>query len=76
LLAQRLLATSEGLFACPEGAATLAAAQKLRETNWLKEDERVVLLNTGAGLKYPDTVHVSVPVLQPQDDIGGTIDDI
>lgn len=69
LHAQTLLASSEGLFACPEGAATLAAAHKLREANWLKEDERVVLLNTGTGLKYPDTVQVSVPVLQPQDDI-------
>ncbi len=69
LQAQTLLASNEGLFACPEGAATLAAAQKLREANWLKEDERVVLLNTGTGLKYPDTVHVTAPVLQPQDDI-------
>lgn len=69
LRAQALFAASEGLFACPEGAATLAAAQKLREANWLKEDERIVLLNTGTGLKYPDTVRVEVPVLQPQDDI-------
>jgi len=50
--AQAALAASEGLFVCPEGAATLAAAQKLREANWLKEDERVVLLNTGTAL-YP-----------------------
>jgi threonine synthase len=69
LHAQTLLASNEGLFVCPEGAATLAAAQKLREANWLKEDERVVLLNTGTGLKYPETVHVDVPLLQPQDDV-------
>jgi threonine synthase len=69
LHAQRTLATNEGLFVCPEGAATLAAAQKLREANWLAEDERVVLLNTGTGLKYPDTVHVPIPVLQPHDDL-------
>jgi threonine synthase len=69
LQAQALLAANEGLFVCPEGAATLAAAQKLRAANWLKEDERVVLLNTGTGLKYPDTMHVTVPVLQPQDDV-------
>lgn len=69
LQAQATLAAHEGLFACPEGAATLAAAEKLRQENWIKEDERVVLLNTGTGLKYPDTVHVHVPTLQPQDDI-------
>lgn len=69
LQAQAMLASGEGLFVCPEGAATLAAAQKLREANWLKVDERIVLLNTGAGIKYPDTVHVNVPVLQPQDNV-------
>jgi threonine synthase len=69
LHAQTLLASREGLFVCPEGAATLAAAKKLREANWLKEDERVVLLNTGTGLKYPATVQVDVPLLQPQDDV-------
>ncbi len=69
LQAQALLATNEGLFVCPEGAATLAAAEKLRQENWIQEDERVVLLNTGTGLKYPDTVHVTVPMLQPQDNI-------
>ncbi len=71
LQAQALLAANEGLFVCPEGAATLAAAEKLRQQNWIQEDERVVLLNTGTGLKYPDTVRVSVPMLQPQDDIAG-----
>ncbi len=69
LQAQATLATNEGLFVCPEGAATLAAAEKLRQQNWIKEDERVVLLNTGTGLKYPDTVRVNVATLQPQDDI-------
>lgn len=69
LQAQGTLAANEGLFVCPEGAATLAAAQKLREANWLKENERVVLLNTGTGLKYPDTVQVTVPILQPEDEI-------
>jgi threonine synthase len=69
LQAQALLARTEGLFVCPEGAATLAAAQQLRESNWLKEHERIVLLNTGTGLKYPETVHVDVPVLQPQDEL-------
>ena len=69
LQAQATLATNEGLFVCPEGAATLVAAEKLRQQNWIKEDERVVLLNTGTGLKYPDTVRVNVVTLEPQEDI-------
>lgn len=69
LQAQATLAAHEGLFVCPEGAATLAAASKLRASGWLKEDERIVLLNTGAGLKYPDTIQVHAPLLQPQDEL-------
>jgi threonine synthase len=57
------LAAAEGTWICPEGAACLAAARELRESGWIREDERVVVLNTGAGLKYPETVPVDVPVL-------------
>jgi threonine synthase len=57
------LAAAEGTWICPEGAACLAAARELREGGWLREDERVVVLNTGVGLKYPETVPVDVPVL-------------
>jgi threonine synthase len=46
----------EGLLICPEGAACLTAARQLRAGGWIRADERVVVLNTGAGLKYPDTV--------------------
>ncbi len=46
------LARSEGLLACPEGAATLAALRHLRANGWVRENETVVLFNTGAGLKY------------------------
>lgn len=67
LQAQQELAKDEGLFVCPEGAATLAAAQKLRASGEINEEERIVLLNTGAGIKYPDTVQISPPVLQPGD---------
>jgi threonine synthase len=66
---QAELAAKEGLFICPEGAATLTAARKLADDGWIKPDEKVVLLNTGAGIKYPDTVKVAVPVLQPEDDL-------
>jgi threonine synthase len=57
------LARAEGAWICPEGAACMAAARELRETGWIGEQERVVVLNTGTGLKYPDTVTIDVPVL-------------
>ncbi|SCM81246.1 Threonine synthase [uncultured Sporomusa sp.] len=66
---QAELAAAEGAFVCPEGAANYTAAKKLRESGWIKPGEKVVLLNTGAGLKYPDTVQVAVPVLEPEQDI-------
>jgi threonine synthase len=59
----RNLAAAEGTWICPEGAACLAAVRQLREAGWVGEHERVVVLNTGSGLKYPDTVGVDVPVL-------------
>ncbi|MET8310131.1 threonine synthase [Micromonospora sp. NPDC005173] len=60
----RDFATREGLLLCPEGAACLTAARQLRAGGWIRAGERVVVLNTGAGLKYPETVDVSgVPVL-------------
>ncbi len=43
-----------GIFACPEGGATLAAAQKLRESKFLKDSDIAVLFNTCSGLKYTD----------------------
>jgi threonine synthase len=43
----------EGLLLCPEGAACLTATRRLRATGWLGADDEVVVLNTGAGIKYP-----------------------
>ncbi|MEO6458092.1 MAG: threonine synthase [Chloroflexia bacterium] len=43
-----------GLWVCPEGAALLPAVRQLRANGWIREGERVVLLNTGAGLVYPE----------------------
>ncbi len=54
--AQRQLASLEGIFAAPEGAATLAALEKLIERKWIHPGERVILFNTGSGLKYLDRV--------------------
>src|SRR5258708_17630156 len=54
-VAQRaqLITTLEGIFAAPAGGATLAALARLRATGAVRAEERVVLFNTGTGLKYP-----------------------
>jgi threonine synthase len=39
---------------CPEGVAAIAAAAKLRHQGWIREDEEVVIFNTGTGLKYAE----------------------
>ncbi|MGD2253586.1 MAG: threonine synthase [Anaerolineales bacterium] len=49
---QAQLARHEGVFACPEGAATLAGLRHLISAGWISRHEKVVLLNTGTGLKY------------------------
>ncbi|WP_270686686.1 threonine synthase [Aeromonas sp. D3] len=54
----RQLASLEGSFVCPEGAAAFAAARQLRESGWIKGGEQVVVLNTGSGIKYPDAITV------------------
>jgi threonine synthase len=46
----------EGIFAAPEGAASLAAYRKLRETGFFGSDDQVVLFNTGTALKYLDVI--------------------
>jgi threonine synthase len=50
--AARQMGRTQGIFACPEGAATLAAFQRLRSEGWIADGETVVLFNTGSGLKY------------------------
>jgi threonine synthase len=72
LAAQAMLASREGTFVCPEGAATLSAAIQLAQRGWIKPDEKIVLLNTGSGLKYPETVASHPVVLGPQDRIAGS----
>jgi threonine synthase len=64
LAAQARLARAEGCWICPEGAASVAAAVRLRESGWLSEQDEVVVLNTGAGLKYPQTTP-DLPVTAP-----------
>jgi threonine synthase len=54
--AQKSLAAQEGIFAAPEGAATLAALKELVSQKWIHPDERIVIFNTGSGLKYLDQI--------------------
>lgn len=61
---QQRIGRTEGLFVCPEGAATLVAAQELRRRDWIAPHERVLAINTGAGLKYPDVMVPDLPLLQ------------
>ena len=50
------VARLEGMFICPEGAATAAALEKLLAAEQLGADQRILLLNTGSGLKNLELV--------------------
>lgn len=54
--ALREWASSEGVFAAPEGAACLVAYRKLIERKFLAPSDKVVLFNTGSGLKYIEAI--------------------
>ncbi len=47
-----LISGCEGIFAAPEGGACVAAARRLLQSGFLKPSDRIVLFNTGSGLKY------------------------
>jgi threonine synthase len=55
----------EGLLLSPEGAAATAAYDQLIETGFLKPSDRVVIFNTGAGLKYTDMIAEAMGVARP-----------
>ena len=69
------LAREEGIFAAPEGAACVAALEKLLAAGFLKPDERIVIYNTGAGLKYLEAYATRFPRMGSgeQDKLGGLI---
>jgi threonine synthase len=58
---QLRMARGEGIFPAPEGGATVAAADKLVEQGRVRPEDRVVLFNTGSGLKYPRIPGFRVP---------------
>jgi len=69
------LAREEGIFAAPEGAACIAALEKLLAAGFLKPEERIVIYNTGAGLKYLEAYATRFPRPRSgeQDKLGGLI---
>ena len=58
-------ARQEGLLLCPEGAAATAAYDHLLATGFLKASDRVVLFNTGSGLKYIDAIAEAMGLQRP-----------
>ncbi len=64
IAAVRQLASSEGMFVCPEGAANVATLPKLLNLGVITRKDRVLLLNTGNALKYPGAVKAEFPVLE------------
>jgi threonine synthase len=82
LAATRHWARIEGIFAAPEGAASLAAYRKLLGSGFFAPDDIVVLFNTGSGLKYLDVLDQAdaapalvsaAPAKVPGRQIGGII---
>jgi threonine synthase len=61
------VAQREGQLFCPEGAATVSAVRKLVESGWIDAGERVVVINTGSGLKYPEVIASDAPVVTEDD---------
>jgi len=69
------LAADEGIFPAPEGGACVAAARKLIDSGFLKAEDRIVLYNTGNGLKYPEAYAVKFrrEFVSEADKLGGLI---
>jgi threonine synthase len=69
------LAAEEGLFVAPEGAACVSALEKLLASGFLKREEKIVIYNTGAGLKYLEAYSTRFPrtASGEQDKLGGLI---
>jgi threonine synthase len=76
LAALRRWASVEGVFAAPEGAASLVAYQKLRASGFFSAEDKVVLFNTGSAYKYLDMIEArekTVAAAPASRSIGGII---
>jgi threonine synthase len=52
------IAKYEGMLIAPEGAALWQAYKKLKATQWIKPEEKVLLINTGSGYKYLENINI------------------
>jgi len=57
----RTAGQTEGMLVCPEGAAGLAGVENLRRDGWIKDEDEVVVFNTGTGLKYAESLQGEPP---------------
>jgi threonine synthase len=77
LAAMRHWASVEGVFAAPEGAASLVAYRKLRASGFFRDEDTVVLFNTGSAYKYLDMIEAqekkAMPELTMAGNLGGII---
>jgi len=55
IAATKEIGATEGVFCAPEGAACLPALKKLIAAGSVKSSDRVVLFNTGSGVKYMES---------------------
>ena len=68
--AQRLVARTEGIWTAPESAALVAALARLKDGGVVARDAEVMLILTGAGLKY------APPPLAPPTDLAGSEEEV
>ncbi|MGI6574382.1 MAG: threonine synthase [bacterium] len=68
MAAKKLVGRKEGQVISPEGAAAVAAVDKMVQQGQIGRDERVVIFNTGSGLKYPELIEIDLPVYQPTEE--------
>jgi threonine synthase len=73
LAAMRHWASMEGLFAAPEGAASLVAYEKLRASGFFRAEDTVVFFNTGSAYKYLDMIEAQEKKAQPEPPASRTI---
>jgi threonine synthase len=69
------LASEDGMFLSPEGAACVPAIEKLLAAGWINEEDHVVIYNTGSGLKYLEAYATRFPRTSAAnaDKLGGLI---
>jgi threonine synthase len=63
--------SGEGMLVCPEGGAAIAGTAKLRRHGWIRENEEVVIFNTGTGLKYSEFLQGADPRRLGPNDLPG-----